>query len=166
VNAVTVKRGENATLRSTSKAWSESERAAVERTVLGFYDIFLARVAEGRGMSKAEVEAVAGGRVWTGREALERRLVDRLGSLADAVAIAAERANAGGDEGVTIRRYEASRGLFGSLPGAAARADTLGALAERVPEIAAAALIAEIDGPAALPVEWISDGSLGASEAR
>lgn len=166
VNVVTVKRGENATLRSTSKPWSDSERAAVERAIRGFYDVFLSRVAEGRGMQRADVERLAGGRVWTGAEALERRLVDRLGSLADAIALARERAHLDGDEGVTIRRYEEGRGLLRSLSGSAAPADTLAAAAQRVPEIAAAALLAEIDAPVALPIEWVSGGLLDDPAAR
>jgi protease-4 len=166
VNAVTVKRGENATLRSTSKPWTASERAAVERTVHGFYDIFLSRVVESRRMDEEAVERVAGGRVWTGAEALERGLVDRLGSLSDAVALARERARIGAGEEVTIRRYEADRGFLRSLSGGSDRADSLSALAERVPEIAAAALLAEIDAPAALPVEWVSGGLPGDAAGR
>ena len=121
VNIVTLKRGENATLRSTSKAWSETERAAVERTVGAYYDIFVSRVAEGRRMDRDAVERVAGGRVWTGAAAQERGLVDRLGSLSDAVALAMERARIDPDDAVTIRRYERDRGFLSSLR--AARGD-------------------------------------------
>jgi protease-4 len=159
VNAVTLKRGENATIRSTAKRWSDSERAAVERTILGVYDIFLSRVAEGRRMERQEVERIAGGRVWTGAEALERGLVDELGSLADAVAIARERAHIGEAEDVTIRRYEPDRGFLRSLAMSTRSIDPVSALAQRIPEVAAAALLVEIDGPAALPVEWVSGGS-------
>jgi protease-4 len=158
VNPVTSKRGENATLRSTSKAWSATERAAVERAIHGFYDIFLSRVAAGRGMDKAEVEKVAGGRVWTGAEALERGLVDRLGSLADAIALARERAGIGAREDITLRRYDAERGFLASVAGTPA-ADPITAMAQKVPELAAAALLVEIDAPVALPIDWVSGGS-------
>ena len=54
------------------------------------YTTFLDRVAEGRNMTYDQVDAIAQGRVWTGKEALEIGLVDELGSLDDAIAAAAE----------------------------------------------------------------------------
>jgi len=62
------------------------------------YKRFIGTVAQGRGMSAAEVELVAQGRVWTGEAASKLGLVDRLGSLDGAIAAAAERAG--------LRRYE------------------------------------------------------------
>ncbi len=56
------------------------------------YKMFLDRVAKGRGMTMEEADAVAQGRVWTGKEAKEIGLVDELGNLDDAVAYAAEMA--------------------------------------------------------------------------
>src|SRR5207253_9108552 len=57
-----------------------------------FYDHIDGRVAEARRMSKEQVDAIARGRVWTGAQALERGLVDRIGGLADAIASAKKRA--------------------------------------------------------------------------
>jgi protease-4 len=54
------------------------------------YTTFLDRVAEGRNMTYDQVDAIAQGRVWTGKEALEIGLVDELGSLDDAITAAAE----------------------------------------------------------------------------
>lgn len=54
------------------------------------YERFLGIVAESRGMTRDEVDAVAQGRVWTGNQALERGLVDELGGYDEAVAAAAE----------------------------------------------------------------------------
>jgi protease-4 len=56
------------------------------------YEDFLARVAEARSMTRDEVDKVARGRVWSGTDALQRRLVDKLGGLREATASAAERA--------------------------------------------------------------------------
>ena len=56
------------------------------------YEKFVGIVAEGRNMNFDEVEKIARGRVWTGEDALEIGLVDELGSLEDAIAIAAEKA--------------------------------------------------------------------------
>lgn len=54
------------------------------------YSTFVTRVSDGRGMSFEQVDAIAQGRVWTGKEALEKGLVDTLGGLDAAVKIAAE----------------------------------------------------------------------------
>ncbi len=54
------------------------------------YTTFVDRVANGRGMTVSEVDSIAQGRVWTGAEALENGLVDKLGSLEDAIEMAAE----------------------------------------------------------------------------
>ena len=54
------------------------------------YDLFLSRVAAGRGMSIEQIDAIAQGRVWTGKEAVTNGLVDILGGLDDAVKLAAD----------------------------------------------------------------------------
>lgn len=56
------------------------------------YDDFLDRVAEARKMSRDDVDRIARGRVWSGADAFERKLVDRLGGLPDAIASAAKMA--------------------------------------------------------------------------
>jgi protease-4 len=86
VSAFPVGRGRRALLFSTLAPWNQDERAAVKKMMQTVYDLFVARVAEGRGKQRAEVHAVAQGRVWTGRAALEHGLVDKLGGLEDALA--------------------------------------------------------------------------------
>lgn len=66
------------------------------------YKTFVDRVAKGRNMTFEQVNAVAQGRVWTGKEAIENGLVDKLGSLEDAVKIAAELAEV---DDYRIRNY-------------------------------------------------------------
>jgi len=56
------------------------------------YDDFLERVAEARKIPKGEVDLIARGRVWSGADAFDRKLVDRLGGLPEAIASAAKRA--------------------------------------------------------------------------
>jgi ClpP class serine protease len=51
-----------------------------------FYDEFKDRVATGRGLPPDDLESIAGGRVWTGSEALRRNLVDEIGGFRDALA--------------------------------------------------------------------------------
>jgi protease-4 len=83
-----VQRGEHAAMWSADAPFSEAERARLGQLVQRSYRLFLERVAAGRGRAVEEIEAVAGGRVWTGRQALERGLVDELGGLQDAVTAA------------------------------------------------------------------------------
>ena len=56
------------------------------------YRLFLSRVAAGRHMTPTQVDRIAQGRVWTGSQALGIKLVDKLGTLDDAIAVAAQRA--------------------------------------------------------------------------
>ena len=64
----------------------------MQQVIENGYRRFVERVAEGREMSEEAVEAVAEGRVWAGKKALELGLVDQLGGLQEAIAAAAERA--------------------------------------------------------------------------
>jgi protease-4 len=150
-------RGELSQVESVGKPWNERERRAVERQIDGFYKLFVARVAEGRKLSADRVEAVAGGRVWTGRQAVERGLVDRLGSLESAIVVAAERAGLARED-VEVRRTSAE--ADGSLVGSAlARASetpltrTLGA----IPEVRALEVLSEMGPVLALPVDWVTE---------
>ena len=59
------------------------------------YRDFVGGVAKARGKNFKQIDAIAQGRVWTGRQALERGLVDQLGGVRDAVAIAAKKAGLG-----------------------------------------------------------------------
>lgn len=92
VNTVTVSRGRNATIQSTTTPWDDVQRARMQALVDHTYAQFKSRVAAGRGLDDVEVEAVARGRVWLGEAARERGLVDHLGSFQDAIADARERA--------------------------------------------------------------------------
>jgi protease-4 len=148
-------RGELSQITSVGKPWSVKERAAAEKQVEAFYAIFVGRVAEGRRLSREKVEAVAGGRVWTGKQAFERGLVDRLGSLGDAVALAAQRARLGRGE-FEIRRAEPADGRS-LLAGASARVERgpVERVIDAVPELRALSLLSEMGPVLALPVDWV-----------
>jgi protease-4 len=92
VNTGSVQRGARAFMYSARKGFSEDERARFGVTIDAIYDDFVGKVAVGRKRPVADIEAVARGRVWTGRDALEAGLVDELGGLRDAIRIARERA--------------------------------------------------------------------------
>ena len=159
VNVASDQRGRNARIASFVKPWTPEERKLVERQVGVFYDQFVAKVAEGRHLPAAEVERLAQGRVWTGSQAAERGLVDRLGGLEDAVALAKERAGLPPDEDVEVRHMGAARGFPGALgagfEAAAAEPGSLAAVLGRLPEIQAAALLSEMGTVLALPLEWL-----------
>jgi protease-4 len=93
VNTGSVQRGARALMYSPRRGFSEDERARFAGTIDVIYNDFVGKVAAGRKRPVAEIEAVARGRVWTGRDALEAGLVDELGALRDAVRIARERAD-------------------------------------------------------------------------
>jgi protease-4 len=79
-------RGANANIYGDLEDWTDAQRAVVDRVLDRIYDDFLARVAESRGMSRDEVDAIGRGRVFTGAQAMEKGLVDVLGGLDEALA--------------------------------------------------------------------------------
>jgi protease-4 len=151
-------RGRHADISSLARPWTAEERALVERQVDVVYGHFVDRVVEGRSLPRAEVEKVAGGRVWTGQQALSRKLVDQLGGLDDAVAVARQRAGLGADAVVEVRR---SGGGWSDLQLSSVVAamdgdePLLRRTAALVPELRTAALLLELGPVLALPVEWV-----------
>jgi protease-4 len=85
-----ITRGRHADFLLSSKKLSPAALARLQTSVLDTYQLFLTRVADGRGLSLAEVDEIGQGRVWTGRQALEVGLVDELGGLYTAVRRAKE----------------------------------------------------------------------------
>lgn len=69
---------------------TENTKNVITESIENIYDVFLTRVANGRGMTKEQVNEVAQGRVWTGTDAKRLGLVDEIGGLEDAIAYAAE----------------------------------------------------------------------------
>ncbi len=80
-----IARGEMATMESAFTSYSETEWRALVGRMHEIYLRFKDRVAAGRGRSMEEIERIARGHVWTGRQALEHRLVDEIGDLPAAV---------------------------------------------------------------------------------
>jgi protease-4 len=72
-----------------TRGLSDDFKAMIGQQVRNTYQQFISKVATYRGESIEDVDRVARGRVWTGSEALDRGLVDRLGGLGDAIASAA-----------------------------------------------------------------------------
>jgi protease IV len=99
---VTNKRGESADLFTTARPLTDAERQMMQGWVDSFYEQFVDRVARGRKMTPAQVDAVGRGRVWSGSQARERGLVDRMGGLADALREARQRAGFAPDDQVAV----------------------------------------------------------------
>lgn len=86
VSVVTYRTSPHADAESLYRPFTDDERRELGAKVKQFYDTFVDRVSRGRHLTPAEVDAVARGKVWTGEQALERRLVDQLGGLREALA--------------------------------------------------------------------------------
>ena len=105
MNTATVKSGRNADINSPFSQFTPDQRAKLQDYMQGFYDNFVEKVATARHTTPERIDAVAQGRVWTGAQARERGLVDMLGGLDTAVAIAKERAKIPADEDVELVVY-------------------------------------------------------------
>ena len=77
---------------TTNRRLTESEMKIIQEEVDDIYSQFLQRVATGRGLTKEDVNDIARGRVWTGRDAQRIGLVDKLGGLQDAIDYAVKKA--------------------------------------------------------------------------
>lgn len=89
-------RGKMAAMMSTATKFSDPERAKLRKYMGNVYNIFKAHVVAGRGDKLTKpIEEIAGGRVFTGAQALELGLVDKIGGLDDAVKFAAQKAGLG-----------------------------------------------------------------------
>ncbi len=88
----TVKTNKFADLGTPFRALTEVERDIIQNGVNEIYTDFITKVAEGRGMKVADVDSIGQGRVWSGEDALEIGLVDKLGGIEDAIACAARMA--------------------------------------------------------------------------
>jgi protease IV len=81
-----VKRGAFADMMNTSRPFSEEERKLVRDSMLEVYVTFKKRVTDGRGTKlKGDIDSLAGGRVYTGNDALKIGLIDQLGGLNEAI---------------------------------------------------------------------------------
>jgi len=89
----TVKTNRYSDFFSFARNMEDAEKTYLNRSVNDIYQLFLKRVSDGRKMSVAEVDSIAQGRVWAGRDALGLGLVDELGTLQDAIAAAAKEVN-------------------------------------------------------------------------
>ena len=131
-----VTRGEHAGMFSALHPFTADEQQLVARWLDHIYADFTGKVAAGRGLPADRVHELARGRVWTGADARERGLVDELGGLDDAAAIARRRAGLG--PAAPVHAYPRIRPVDRLRPAASSES----------PAASAAALFAENWGPA------------------
>ncbi|MCE9629909.1 MAG: signal peptide peptidase SppA [Planctomycetia bacterium] len=121
VHTDVVSKGKNSGWLSLQEPFTPDERAAFLATMKEVYRLFTSKVAAGRKLDHEQVERLAEGRVFTGRQAKEAGLVDRLGTLDDAIDEAKALAGIKAGEEVDRMLLPEPRGLFDDLFGAAAR---------------------------------------------
>jgi protease-4 len=114
-NIESVSRGRHADMNSPDRPYSDEERAKVGEQLQAFYDQFVEKVAASRHMTPERVDAIAQGRVWTGRQAKQVGLVDELGGLERAVALAKQKAKIPADAEVQLVTFPPRRGLYDLL---------------------------------------------------
>lgn len=112
LHSETVARGRYSRLLDLDKPFDADEVALIRKQLDSTYGLFLARVAEGRRKDVREIDAVAEGRVWTGQQALEHGLVDELGTLEDAVRIAANSAGIHDVDKIDYAHYPRSENVL------------------------------------------------------
>ena len=112
VGTESVSDGRRAEIYSPFRPFTPDERARVDEQMQGTYDLFVSRVADGRKTDASKIDAVAQGRIWTGRQAHDLHLVDELGGLDRALQIAKERAKLDPKKDVDLVVYPPKRSLL------------------------------------------------------
>ena len=113
----TISRGKISGVLSSDKPFTPEERAALTKMVRDIYRQFVDKAAQGRKMSRDKLEKLAQGRIYTGRMAAANGLIDRVGTLADAVAEAKKAAGLKADEKVELLILPKPKSIFEELLG-------------------------------------------------
>jgi protease-4 len=104
--------GKNAEMNSQARKFNQSEGKKLDEQLQAFYDQFVEKVADSRHSTPEKIDALAQGRVWTGREAKQNGLVDELGGLDRAVAIAKQRAKIAADSDVELMVFPPRKSFY------------------------------------------------------
>ena len=104
--------GKHAEINSPVRPYSPEELKKLQEQLQSFYDQFVEKVADSRHTTPEKIDALAQGRVWTGRQAKQNRLVDELGGLDDAIAIAKQRAKIPAESEVELVVYPPRKSFY------------------------------------------------------
>jgi protease IV len=108
-----VRTGDFGDTYTVTRPLTQVEKNFIQKNLEDHYNTFTQKAAEGRGVNQSEILGVASGRVWTGAQAKERKLVDVLGGFDDAVKIAARKANV--EDDYRVRYYPEQKPFFDQL---------------------------------------------------
>jgi protease IV len=129
MNMEGVSKGKFADMYSPVRAFSPEERARMAENMQATYDSFVEKAAQGRNTTPEKIDAIGQGRVWTGRQAKEIGLVDELGGLDRAVALAKQRAKIAQDTEVELVIYPPKKSFYDLLRDPLGNSDSSSTLA-------------------------------------
>jgi protease IV len=112
MNMEGVSQGKYAMMYSPIRPFTPEEKARVLESMQATYDTFVEKAAQGRNTTPEKIDAIGQGRVWTGRQAKEIGLVDELGGLDRAVALAKHRAKIAQDAEVELVIYPPKKSFY------------------------------------------------------
>lgn len=112
IHTSVVKTNQYADFGDITRPMNDGEKAAMQGYINRGYELFTKRCADGRKMKQDDIKAIAEGRVWTGVHAKKIGLVDQLGCLDDAIAVAKKKAKV---NEYTVLSYPAKTGMFENL---------------------------------------------------
>jgi len=104
--------GKYAEMNSPARPYNPDELKKLQEQLQAFYDQFVEKVADARHTTPEKIDAIAQGRVWTGRQAKQNHLVDELGGLDRAIAIAKQRAKIPADSDVELAVYPPRKSFY------------------------------------------------------
>ena len=126
MNVEAVKHGRYADLYSPIRPFTPEERARVAQQMQATYDTFVEKAAAGRNTTPERIDAVAQGRVWTGKQAKQIGLVDELGGLQRALSVAKQRAKLDPNAEVELVFYPPKKSFYEALADPFGRMDRVG----------------------------------------
>ena len=129
MNMEGVTKGRYADLYSPVRAFTPEERAKVQEQMQATYDTFVEKAAAGRNTTPERIDAIAQGRVWTGAQGKQVGLVDELGGLERALAVAKQRAKISPDAEVEIVVYPGRKSFYDLVRSPFGASDRMSALA-------------------------------------
>jgi len=129
MNMEGVTKGRYADLYSPVRAFTPEERAKVQEQMQATYDTFVEKAAAGRNTTPERIDAIAQGRVWTGAQGKQVGLVDELGGLERALALAKQRAKISPDAEVEIVVYPGRKSFYDLVRSPFGASDRTSALA-------------------------------------
>lgn len=114
-NQEALTRGKNSTMMSAYSKFTPEQEKLINDQMHGFYDMFVNKAAQGRHTTYDKIDKIGQGRIWSGEDALKNGLVDKLGGIDTAIALAKERAGIKASEKVKIKLYPAPRSFLETL---------------------------------------------------